>query len=156
MHARFSGWQSLALVVALLSSVIGGVVVAWADADAGSGTRAQKVPEVSDVDERASGRAVAEAERAIDATVPDGGPESAGEDVAVAYTVEGDGRAQVVVAHVDDRDEADDLIDELSSVPDVAAAEVDAVFAAFEDGTAGAGNTPGERPWRCCAHATRR
>jgi hypothetical protein len=95
MHARFSGWQSLALVVALLSSVIGGVVVARADADPGSGTRVQKVPEVSDVDE-------------------------------------------------------------LSSVPDVAVAEVDAVFAAFEDGTAGAGNTPGEQPWRCCAHATRR
>lgn len=148
MHARFSGWQSLALVVALLSSVIGGVVVAQADADPGSGTRVQKVPEVSDVDERASGRAVAEAERAIDATVPDSGPQSAGDDVAVAYTVEENGKAQVVVAHVGDRDEANDLIDELSSRPDVAAAEVDAVFAAFEDGTAAAGNTHGDGPER--------
>ena len=148
MHARLSGWQSLALAVALLASVIGGVVVAQADAEPESGDRVQRVPDVSDVEERASGRAVAEADGAIDASAPDSGPQRDSGDVAVAYTVEEDGKAQVVVTHVDDHSEADELVADLSTRPEVAAAEVDAVFAAFDDpagddpASDGAGDAP--------------
>jgi subtilisin family serine protease len=144
MHARFSGWQSFALAVALLSSLIGGVVVAQADAEPERGEHVRAVPEVSGVSERASGRAVAGAEPAVDPVAPSGRTQPAGGEVAVAYTVEEDGRAQIRVTRVEDHSQADDLVDQLSTRPEIAAAEVDVIFAALADPDADAAEDAGE------------
>ena len=148
MHARFSGWQSLALAVALLASLIGGVMVAQADAERVTGTGVQQVPDVPAVDERASGRAVDGGARAAggagaagDEPVTDAAasPGTAGGGIAIAYTVEQDDRAEIRVTTAADRDSAEDLVAQLSTRPEVVVAEIDAVFAALGDGGVGSG-----------------
>lgn len=135
MHARFSGWQSLALLVALLASLVGGVVVAQADAEQVPGQPVLEGPGRVDATQGASGRAVSGATNASGGTVRRPQPDH--EQVAVAYTVETDGQADIRVAEVADHRAADELVDELQTRPDVAAAEIDTVFAALDDGPLG-------------------
>lgn len=143
MHARLAGWQSVVFVVAVLSSLVAGVVVARADAESPPAPDAsvQQVPDVSATRERASGRAVEGAGK-IRGQVAPAGNEGSDEKMTVAYTVERDGDAHVHVTQVDDRQRAAELVDELSAQPHVVAAEVDTVYAAL----GGAGPLPASVP----------
>jgi len=136
MHARPTGWQSLALAGAVLLSLVVGVVVARADGEPSPSPRASvaPVPEPSSAAGRASGRAV-EAATAVDDVEPTRYDGQGGRDsVTVAYTVEQGDAAEVRVERVDSVDQADALIDQLNTQPQVAAAEIDTVFAALAEG----------------------
>lgn len=134
MHVRSTGWQRMALVAVVLCSLVGGVVVARADAepDPRRDTGVQRVPDTSEATGRASGRAVGDTRTAVEHV---GSPDASAEDpVVVTYTVERDDWAEIRVTEVGDRNQAEELVENLTTQPRVAAAEVDTIFAALGDG----------------------
>jgi subtilisin family serine protease len=150
MHARLTGWQSAVLAVALLSSVVAGVVVARADAESSPapGADMKDVPQPAAPD-LASGRAVGDTDVASD-DAEEASSETDDPSVTIVYTVEAGGDAEIRETEVEDRGEAADLVSELSMQPRVAAAEIDTVYAAL--GEAAAQSTAGdgaerERQW---------
>jgi subtilisin family serine protease len=145
MHARLTGWQSAVLAAALLSSLVAGVVVAHADAESSPapGADIQDVPQVPATPEAASGRAVGDSDLTSD-DLDDAASESEDQSVTVVYTVESGDGAEIRETEVDHRDDAADLVTELSMQPRVAAAEIDTVYAAL--GEAGSGNSGRSAP----------
>ncbi|MBW3606376.1 MAG: S8 family serine peptidase [Actinobacteria bacterium] len=137
MHARRTGWQSLAIFALAVLSVVTGVAAAIADADPDRRRNADvvTVPELAD-DGTATGggrprvrdiRSTLYDVTAIPVPAADGA-------VTVAYTVERAGEAEIVTTRAADLAAADELVDELRSSPRVAAAEIDTVFAALGEG----------------------
>lgn len=136
MHARPTAWQSVALAVAVLASLVAGVVIARADAAPSPAPDApvapvvggDRAPTVQDAD--GGDRDVADAPvTGADETLDTG----ASRTVTVTYTIERGGEAEIRTRTLAAAEDAEQLVDELRTRPQVAAAEVDAVYAALGD-----------------------
>lgn len=134
MPARPTVWQSVAVTVTVLASLVAGVVMARADAEPspaprapisgvpGSGARATPVPAVRAAP--AAARVSDTARTRSPAQVP---------EATVTYTVERGGRAEIRTRTVAARQDVRAVVESLADQPQVVAAEADVVYAALDD-----------------------